>query len=78
MLLVMAIGFGVCALGVQKGIERITKVMMAALFVIMGILCVHSLLLEGGQEGLEFYLLPNLDNLLIIPTPPFLKLCLRL
>ena len=48
-----ASGFGVCALGVQRGIERITKGMMAALFVIMGILCVHSLLLEGGQAGLE-------------------------
>ena len=71
MLLVMAIGFGVCALGVQKGIERITKVMMAALFVIMGILCVHSLLLEGGQEGLEFYLFPNLDNLFNNPNATF-------
>lgn len=71
MLLVMAIGFGVCALGVQKGIERITKGMMAALFVIMGILCVHSLLLEGGQAGLEFYLLPNLDNLFNNPNATF-------
>ena len=71
MLLVMAIGFGVCALGVQKGIERVTKGMMAALFVIMGILCVHSLLLEGGQAGLEFYLLPNLDNLFNNPNATF-------
>lgn len=71
MLLVAVIGFGVCALGVQKGIERITKIMMAALFVIMGILCVHSLLLEGGQAGLEFYLLPNLDNLFNNPNASF-------
>ena len=47
MLLVAVIGFGVCAMGVQKGVERITKVMMAALFVIMALLCVHSLTLEG-------------------------------
>ena len=74
MLLVTVIGFGVCALGVQKGIERITKGMMAALFVIMGILCVHSLLLEGGQAGLEFYLVPNLDNLFNNPNASFLHI----
>lgn len=74
MLLVTVIGFGVCALGVQKGIERITKGMMAALFVIMGILCVHSLLLEGGQAGLEFYLVPNLDNLFNNPNASFLQI----
>ena len=74
MLLVTIIGFGVCALGVQKGIERITKGMMAALFVIMAILCVHSLLLEGGQAGLEFYLVPNLDNLFNNPNASFLQI----
>ena len=63
MVLVAIIGFGICALGVQKGVERITKVMMAALFVIMAVLCVHSLTLEGGQEGLVFYLLPDFGNL---------------
>ena len=74
MLLVTIIGFGVCALGVQKGIERITKGMMAALFVIMAILCVHSLLLEGGQAGLEFYLVPNLNNLFNNPNASFLQI----
>ena len=71
MLLVAVIGFGVCAMGVQKGVERITKVMMAALFVIMALLCVHSLTLEGGQTGLEFYLLPNFDNLFNNPNASF-------
>ena len=71
MLLVAVIGFGVCAMGVQKGVERITKVMMAALFVIMALLCVHSLTLEGGQAGLEFYLLPNFDNLFNNPNASF-------
>ena len=58
-------------LGVQKGVERITKVMMAALFVIMTLLCVHSLTLEGGQAGLVFYLLPNFDNLFNNPNASF-------
>ena len=63
MLLVTVVGFAICALGVQKGVERITKYMMAALFVLMAILCVHSCLMEGGQAGLEFYLMPDFDKL---------------
>ena len=71
MLLVTLVGFAICAAGVQKGVERITKVMMAALFVLMAVLCVHSCLLEGGQEGLAFYLLPNFDNLFNNPNASF-------
>ena len=63
MLLVTVVGFAICALGVQKGVERITKYMMAALFVLMAVLCVHSCLMEGGQAGLEFYLMPDFDKL---------------
>ncbi len=71
MLLVTLLGFGVCALGVQKGIERVTKFMMSALFLIMIVLCVHSFTLEGGGEGLSFYLLPNFDNLFNNPDAGF-------
>lgn len=63
MALVTVAGFAVCALGVQKGVERITKYMMAALFVLMVILCIHSFTLEGGQAGIEFYLMPDFDKL---------------
>ncbi len=74
MVLVAVIGFGICALGLQKGVERVTKVMMASLFVIMILLCVHSLALEGGQAGLEFYLLPDFDNLFNNPNASFPKI----
>lgn len=74
MLLVTLVGFAICAAGVQKGVERITKVMMAALFVLMAVLCVHSCLLEGGQEGLAFYLLPNFDNLFNNPSASFAEI----
>ena len=74
MLLVTLVGFAICAAGVQKGVERITKVMMAALFVLMAVLCVHSCLLEGGQKGLEFYLLPNFDNLFNNPSASFAEI----
>lgn len=59
----IAIGFGVCSFGVQKGLERVTKVMMVALLVIMVVLAVNSIFLEGGQDGLAFYLLPNFEKM---------------
>ncbi|MCR4717631.1 MAG: sodium-dependent transporter [Lachnospiraceae bacterium] len=59
MLIVVLIGFSVCAIGIQKGLERITKYMMLALLAIMVILAVNSFFMEGGKEGLKFFLLPD-------------------
>ena len=56
------IGIAVCMLGVQKGLERVTKVMMVALLVLMVVIAVNSVFLEGGMEGLKFYLVPNIEN----------------
>ncbi len=63
LLLVCLIGFGICGMGLQKGVERITKVMMACLFVAILILAVNSLLLPNSGEGLAFYLLPDFSRL---------------
>lgn len=63
MLVVVLIGFGVCSFGVQKGLERITKIMMLALLGIMVVLAVNSIFMDGGKEGLSFYLLPDLDRM---------------
>ncbi len=59
---VIIFGFLVCSLGLQKGLERITKIMMIALLVIMVALAVNSFTLDGGKEGLKFYLLPDVDR----------------
>ena len=59
MVISVLFAFGVCSLGLQNGVERITKVMMLGLIVLMVALAVHSLLLPNVQEGLAFYLLPN-------------------
>ena len=56
------IGIAVCMLGVQKGLERVTKVMMVALLVLMVVIAVNSIFLEGASEGLKFYLVPNVEN----------------
>ncbi len=61
-LFVVVMGFVVCALGLQNGVERITKGMMLALIVIMLVLAGNSFLQPGAAEGLKFYLVPNLEQ----------------
>ena len=57
--IVVLAGFVVCSFGLQKGLERITKVMMIALLTLIVVLAVHSLTLPGAGEGMKFYLLPS-------------------
>ncbi len=57
--IVVLAGFVVCSFGLQKGLERITKVMMIALLALIVVLAVHSLTLPGAGEGMKFYLLPS-------------------
>lgn len=60
---VILICFGICSLGLQKGVEKITKVMMIALFALMILLAGYSCTLDNAAEGLRFYLIPSLENL---------------
>ena len=53
--------FGICALGLQGGMEKIMKVMMSILIILIVILAIHSLVLPNAMEGVKFYLVPNLD-----------------
>ena len=62
--LICVIGFSVCAIGLQKGIERITKVMMTLLFIVMIALAVRSITMPGSGEGIRFYLVPDIDKML--------------
>lgn len=63
MLVVVVLGFGVCSLGLQKGVEKITKVMMTALLGLIIILAIHAVRLDGGIDGVKFYLLPNFEKI---------------
>lgn len=63
MILSVLLGFGVCSLGLQNGVEKITKWMMSSLFVVMLILVVRSVTLPGAAEGLKFYLMPDFGKL---------------
>lgn len=57
--IVVVAGFLVNSFGVQKGLERVTKIMMIALFLLMVVLVVYSCTLDGAGEGLKFYLIPD-------------------
>ena len=63
MAITLILAGAVCAIGLKKGLERVTKVMMLALLAIMVALAGNSLFLEGGTEGLKFYLVPDLDKM---------------
>ena len=62
MILKVIVGFIVCSRGLQNGLERISKIMMTALLVLIVVLAVHSITLSGAGEGLRFYLIPNLST----------------
>ena len=50
-------------LGVNKGIENISKLMMPLLVILAVVISIYSLALPGAMEGLKFYLLPDFSKL---------------
>ena len=62
MAIITILGFLVCSRGIQKGIEKVSKVMMIALLVLIMALAVNSILLSGAGEGLKFYLVPDFEK----------------
>ena len=63
MILVVVVGILVCSMGLQNGLEKITKVMMIALLAIMVILAINSFTMAGAKEGLRFYLIPDMERM---------------
>lgn len=63
MVITCILGFGVCSLGLRNGVEKITKVMMSSLFVIMIALVIRAVTLPNAMDGLSFYLFPNADSI---------------
>jgi len=63
MVLATLLGLGIVAIGLQKGVEKITKYMMGSLLAVMLVLVAKSVSLPGAGEGLKFYLLPDFGRL---------------
>ncbi|MBQ5850207.1 MAG: sodium-dependent transporter, partial [Lachnospiraceae bacterium] len=64
MALVVAFCIWVCSLGLNAGVEKITKWMMLCLLAIMFILAGYALTMDGAGEGLAFYLKPDFNKLM--------------
>jgi len=56
---VLATTASIIAGGVQSGIERVTKLLMPLLFMLLGLLMLRALTLDGAGVGLEYYLKPD-------------------
>lgn len=69
MVIIVVTGILICSFGLQKGVERITKVMMTLLLFIIVVLAVRSMTLEGGIEGLRFYLMPDVGRMQEVGIP---------
>ena len=54
---------GIVILGVQKGIEKYTKILMPILLCLMILLCVRSLTLNGAREGINFLFKPDFSKI---------------
>ncbi len=59
----MVICIGIVVAGVEKGIEKYSKILMPALVVLLLILIIRSVTLPGAGKGLAFYLNPDFSKL---------------
>ncbi len=63
LLVTVVVAFFILSFDLQGGLERVSKVMMTALLVLMLVLAVHSLFLKGAGEGMLFYLKPDFSKI---------------
>ena len=63
MVAVVIVCFAICGIGLQNGVEKITKLMMILLLALMVVLAIRSVTLENGGSGLLFYLKPDFGKL---------------
>ena len=62
-LLFLALTALVITFGVQKGIEKVSKILMPVLFILLLLMCVRSLTLPAASEGLSFLFRPDFSKL---------------
>ena len=58
----LVLNISVLIFGVQKGVERISKILLPALFAIMIIIIISLLRLDGAMEGVKFLFLPDIKK----------------
>ncbi len=60
--LFMALTALIVLLGVDKGIEKVSKIAMPVLIVLTLIVAVYSMTLDGAMDGIKYYLLPDFSK----------------
>ena len=62
MILATLIGSIICAFGLRRGTERITKFLMIGLFVLLAGLSLYALFLPNVAQGMKFYVMPSIPE----------------
>lgn len=52
----------VVLLGVEKGIERVSKILMPVLVVLSVVICIYTICMPGAMEGVKYYFLPDFSK----------------
>jgi len=63
MVITTVLCFGICSMGLQEGVEKVTKVMMVLLLILIVALAIKSMSLPNASAGLKFYLLPDVNSI---------------
>lgn len=63
MIIISVLGFFILSFSLKTGLERVIKIMMIALMVLMIIIAINSFTLSGANEGLAFYLVPDFSKI---------------
>ena len=63
MVIISVLGFFILSFSLKGGLERVTKIMMIALLIIMVVIAANSFTLSGAQTGLSFYLIPDFSKI---------------
>lgn len=58
----MAITAIIVLCGVEKGIEKVSKIMMPVLVILTIIIAIYGLTLDGAMEGLIYYIKPHMSD----------------
>ena len=62
-ILTCVIGTIVCTVGMEKGVEKVSKFMMVALLLLIVVLAIRSVTLDGAEAGIQFYLVPDFNKM---------------
>ena len=58
----------VVAMGVQQGLERISKIVMPVLLIMLVVLVIHSATMSGAAEGYRFLFTPDFEKAFSVQT----------